>query len=195
MNRYVFTLLLLVGFFCTTTLPSFAQDGFPVVPLPTTPTPGTEFPDVGSIPTPGDGEIIGVYEAGTGSIYLSIGPNSGLQVFGLTGAPFTCESLNAASELGTPNCGPDGLGFVSLAPFPLGGPFDLGPLLPADPSIRTAEDFRLLYPNASVGPGLSRFSVIPAPAASVPEPTGALAYLLVGLSLSLRRCRSACNLS
>lgn len=178
MNRLMFLTVLSAGCFCSA-LTGFAQD---IIILPKG---GTEYPSVGAIPSPAGDEIIGVYEAATGNLYVSNG-RSNLLSFGFQGAPWLCANATGDSLFGFPaECLDDFGGYLSFSGLPTGGPFNLGNLLPADLSIRTAEDFQAKYPDAvyssgPIGGGLeySRFSVIPA---AVPEPASGLLLVLAAV--------------
>ena len=185
LNRLLVSTALLAGFF-SSALSGSAQD------IMILPRQGTEYPTVAAIPSPADDEVIAVYEAVTGNIYVSNGI-SNLLTFGLEGAPWLCANLSGDSAFGFPEECLDGfVVYLNFGGIPTGGPFSLGNLLPADPSIRTAEDFQARYPDAEYASGepgmaqeFARFSVIPA---AIPEPgSGSLLLLATFGWLGRRR--------
>ena len=147
--------------------------------------PGTEYSSIDAIPPAPDGEARGYYEAETGRIYVTIG--TPVLVIDFAGGLPSLQYRNAnnATPLGAfEHCEPHGfcqISFTGLAP---GGPYDLGQLLPANPAIRTADDFVDWFPNSifrSGAPGApevrSRFNVIPV---AIPEPgSGAAVFIML----------------
>jgi len=183
---------------------------------------------VNDIPTPGVGEAAAYFDAATGDIYFAI--EETVVLFGLDQAPFgfvdgvfDSSAVNSTTPLGAPSQNDsngiawlapledaNGLGFgdVGFDPFTLdfvpypSGIYNIGSLLPADPSIQTAADFDALYPDArfsfaipgagvrsplNVVEGSGVFRLITA--SSVPEPSSLVLLLLAGTHATIRRNR------
>lgn len=168
------------------TQPCFAQDVIP----------GTEFASIEAIPPAPDGESRAYYEAATGRIHVTVGP--GVLILSLEGAPLILENRNSDTPLGEFSSCECSLGGISQLDFgglelEVGGPYDFGNLLPADPSIRTARDFEQRYPDAifrSGAPGVpsvnSQYNVIPI---AIPEPASGALWLVTTLGWLSRRRR------
>ena len=185
---------------------------------------------VADIPVPSAGEAAAFFEPATGDVHFAIGED--LVLFGVDQAPFgfvdgvfdpnavnpntplgvpianneneiayfaALEDANGLS-VGDPGFDPDTFDFI---PFP-SGVFNIGSLLPADPSIQTFADFDALYPDARFSfavPGLGirsplnvvteevSFGLISAPTSSIPEPGSLSLLLLAGLGATVRRTR------
>ncbi len=138
--------------------------------------PGITIPSVADIPVPPENEARAYYEAATGDIYLTI--NGNVLVAGLEGADFLVENADNSTPLGqiAGEFGIGGGGFSGLA----NGTFNIGNILPADPSIRTTADFAAKYPDAvfrSAAPGIpeirSQLNVI-----AIPEPGSGILLLI-----------------
>ena len=186
---------------------------------------------VADIPVPGAGEAAAYFDALSGDIYFAI--DQDVVLFGVDQAPFgfvkgTCDptAVNSSTPLGAPSQNDssgiawlapfedaNGLGFTDLGFDPLtadfvlypSGVYNIGGLLPADPSIQTAADFDALYPNARFsfafpGAGFRNplnvvqgeplvFGLISASTSSVPEPGSLSLLLLAGIGASVRRTR------
>ncbi|MDA8563524.1 PEP-CTERM sorting domain-containing protein [Mariniblastus sp.] len=170
---------------------------------------------VNDIPVPGVGEAAAYFEPATGDVYFALDESIlllGVQQapFGFVDGTFDPSAVNTTTPLGTPQQN-DATGIGFLAPFEDGafqnfpsGVFNLGGLLPADPSIQTAADFDALYPDAEflfafpgtgvVNPlnlveGTASFSLISASASAVPEPGSLSLLLLAGVGVTVRRTR------
>ena len=189
---------------------------------------------VADIPVPVAGEAAAFFEPATGDIHFAIGEE--IVLFGLDQAPFgfvdgvfDASLVDATTPLGAPTTNNTGeiafLGFQDgngvrlgdpgfeletggLVPF-ASGVFNIGSLLPADPSIQTAADFDALYPEARfsfAAPGdgtrsslsvvvsdddisFASFGLISAPTSSIPEPGSLSLLLLAGLGATVRRTR------
>jgi hypothetical protein len=156
---------------------------------------GTEFPSVSAIPEAGFEEAFATYDPSTGNVYLSVG--QGLGIIGLGGFPFSFDDLRPelAEEFEQIANGPGGeITFLTFAEggFANTGLFNMGALLPANPSINTAAKFRDEYPDARLRASaigqpnvLSQFNVI-----GIPEPS-CFAFLgFVSICVTTRRRRS-----
>ena len=168
------------------------------------------------IPIPGVGEAAAYFEPATGDVYLAI--EESVLLFGVDSAPFgfdgdtfNLSAVNTTTALGAPIAN-NSLEIAWLAPFNASGVFqnfpsgvyNIGSLLPADPSIQTAADFDALYPSARFGfafpgtgvfdplnvvEGSASFSLISASTSAVPEPGSLSLLLLAGIGATFRRTR------
>ena len=172
---------------------------------------------VADIPVPGAGEAAAFFEPATGDVYFAVGEE--VVLFGVDQAPFGFvdgvfdpNAVNPNTPLGVPTSNneneiayfagfdPDTADFI---PFP-SGVFNIGSLLPADPSIQTFADFDALYPAARFSfavPGLGirsplnlateevSLGLISAPTSSIPEPGSLSLLLLASLGATVRRTR------
>lgn len=87
------------------------------------------------------------YDPRTGEVFAAIG-SSDVLVFGILGASFRLENLNA--DFGAlQDIQPEAIGFLDLAGLPT-GVFNLGPILQPNPNILTAQDFAAEFPTLSV---------------------------------------------
>ena len=159
---------------------------------------------------PGDGAIEAYYDASTGEVYLALGDagSAGSNV-AIAGIAFVDEQLIFANfdnttalgggdpatitQIAFLNLGPDFIGFGGFR----SGIFNIGNILPADPSITDIASFQASpfgdaqlqfssFPN--LGPnveGFLPFNVI----AAVPEPGSLSLFTLAGLAAVTRRRR------
>ena len=129
---------------------------------------------VADIPVPGAGDAAAFFEPATGDVHFAVGEE--IVLLGVNGAPFgfvdgafdpnlvnsntplgapTTNNENEIAYLGAledangfsvgdPEFDPETFGITSFA----SGVFNIGSLLPADPSIQTFADFDALYPAA-----------------------------------------------
>jgi hypothetical protein len=150
--------------------------------------PGTEYASVADIPRAPGGEARATYDSVTGGLYVTVA--DGVLVFNLVDLPLILGNRNNDTPLGGFEQG-DGLGQLDFGGLPVGGPYFLGNLLPADASIKTASDFAAKYPEGifrSGAPGVpevrSRFNVIPV---AIPEPGSGMLWLLASTAWIRRR--------
>lgn len=163
--------------------------------------PGITIRSVADIPTPPENEARAWYEAATGDIHVAIWGS--VLVIGFEGANFSPErrEICFTDPFSPIPIGPetgyfDDERFISTCINFNGlpnGTFEFSSLLPADPSIRTAEDFVAVYPSAvfrSGAPGVpevrSQFGVI-----AIPEPGIRLLLIALGTCGCLTRRRSS----
>lgn len=186
---------------------------------------------VDDIPIPGVADAAAYFDSASGDIYLALGES--IVLVGVDMAPFGFLSdtfdptlVNSTTALGAPGQN-DSEGIAWLAPLrdanglslsdagfdsdtldfvPFqSGVFNLGGLLPANPSIQTVADFNLIYPDARLSfaiPGdVTRdpfnvvestisFQLVSAPASSIPEPGSLSLLLMTGIAATFRRTRS-----
>ena len=185
---------------------------------------------VADIPVPVAGEAAAFFEPATGDIHFAIGEE--IVLLGVNGAPFgfvdgvfDASAVDVTTPLGVPTQNDEnGIGYLGALEdangFSIGDPefdpetfafgtfssgvFNIGSLLPADPSIQTFADFDALYPAARFSfavPGLGirsplnvvtegvSFGLISAPTSSIPEPGSLSLLLLAGLGATVRRTR------
>jgi len=157
---------------------------------------------------PGDGAIEAYYDASTGGVYFALGEegSSGSNVF-IAGIAFADDQLILANfDNTTPLGGGDPETIFEIVVFeinpdlfPLGalpaGIFNIGNVLPADPSITDIASFQASPFGAAqfqfsgiAGEGFRDFNVIAA--AAVPEPGSLSLFTLAGLAAITRRRRS-----
>jgi len=158
---------------------------------------------VDDIPLAPQGTAQAFYDPATGDVILSVGSND-IDIVGVQGAPF-----NSANVTPLPGFGPfeegDEIAFVSnlfglfsthLIPA---GVFNLGNILPADPSIVDLASFQsnavfvgaeVVFINDSNSAGDSEgFGLLLADTAAVPEPSSLSLLALAGLAAIARRRR------
>ena len=185
MRRYVVVGVAVVTMFAT-------QGNLAVAQLDGTEIPGTEVNSVADISTSPVDEARAYYEAATGDIYTNI--NGTVLLVRLFGAPFTFGGVNRDTPLGGFEQFDSGVGHADFSGL-ANGTFNLGNLLEADPNIRTAADFRIVFPNAffsSGAPGVDEvrsFISVIAPASAIPEPGSLSLMAVASLGLATRRRR------
>ena len=189
---------------------------------------------VADIPVPSVGEAPAFFEPATGDIHFAIGEE--IVLLGVNGAPFgfvdgvfDASAVDVTTPLGVPTQNDEnGIGYLGALEdangFSIGDPefdpetfafgtfssgvFNIGSLLPADPSIQTLADLDAIYPDARflfARPGEGTisplgvvdpdsipsfsFGLISAPTSSIPEPGSLSLLLLAGLGATVRRTR------
>jgi hypothetical protein len=148
------------------------------------------------------GDASAFYDAATGDIYVSLG--AGLEFIVLYDAPFGFRDgvfdqnlVDGSSELGPPVTNSEQeIGWLVLDTTLPASVSNIGPLLPADFSILTNEDFDLIYPNATFEYGtrgaqstVTRINVIRGFFA-IPEPSSILVLCCSATMIGLRRRRN-----
>ena len=190
---------------------------------------------VADIPALGPGEAAAFFEPATGDVHFAVGEELVLlgvdqAPFGFVDGVFDASAVDVTTPLGVPTQNDEnGIGYLGALEdangFSIGDPefdpetfafgtlpsgvFNIGSLLPADPSIQTFADFDALYPEARfsfAAPGdgtrsslsvvvsdddisFASFGLISAPTSSIPEPGSLSLLLLAGLGATVRRTR------
>jgi predicted small secreted protein len=121
------------------------QASFQVLPSSTVFSGGVFAGDLSEFPAADNRSADFYYDAQTGSVLVSIGPE--VLVLGLEGYPFDYGKLNRFTFLGEPQQEDDGgLGFLNFSGLPI-GVYDLGPILPADELIETSAQLTDRFEN------------------------------------------------
>ena len=145
-----------------------------------------------------DNQAAAYYDPATGDVILSLGIGTKNEaIFGLTGTDFNFANFDQGAGLpgnpaATGNFALLSLLEIGLPPIP-SGVFNIGNILPADPSVTDAAAFSAAFPTVAFRFGIGdevsgplAFNVI---ANAVPEPGSLSLLALAGLSVVARRRR------
>ena len=158
-------------------------------------TPGTEVASLQALfelTEPGQGRA--AYDPRTGEVFAAIG-SSDVLIYGLDQETFINANLNNDSGIGTfQQNDAQGIGIINNPGGLPAGVFNIGAILPADPSIGTADDFAAVFPTLRVRSGVagtgtfsSRVNVL---LVAVPEPSsfsGLMTLVVTGCCLRRRQ--------